>query len=238
MSAATCKNCSASLRPEDQFCPACGQTAHTHRLDLRHILHEFVHAVIHADKGILYLTKEMTRRPGFVAKDYVEGRRKRYFNPFSYLVITVAVAAFLSNYFHLMESNTLHPNPVSASVSKNINLVFLVSVPICSFFNWRLFRRSGYNYAENLTLMAFLEGFRVVFFMLIFMPLVVFFRSYYYGCLSIYLGLWTVFSAWAYLQFYGGRWWLVGLKTLLSLVLTQTIISILIFALVFLFLKN
>lgn len=145
MSDSICKNCAAPLRPQDQFCPACGQTAHTHRLDLRHILHEFVHAVIHADKGILYLTKEMIRRPGFVAKDYVEGRRKRYFNPFSYLVITVAVAAFLSNYFHLMESNTQHPNPVSAMVSKNINLVFLVSVPICSFFNWQLFRRSGYD---------------------------------------------------------------------------------------------
>lgn len=237
MSVATCKNCSAALHPEHQFCPACGQTAHTHRLDMRHILHEIVHVLTHADKGILYLTKEMARRPGLVAKDYVEGRRKRYFNPFSYLALTVAIAAFLSSYFHLMDQDVQHPNPVSSLINKNINLVFLVATPISAFFNWLLFWRSRYNYAENLTLQAFLGGFRVVFFMLIFTPLVVFFRQNWYTMLSVYLGLWTVFTVWANLQFYGGRWWLVGLKTVLSLIFTQIIITVLIFAAIFLFLR-
>ncbi|MEO6759972.1 MAG: DUF3667 domain-containing protein, partial [Saprospiraceae bacterium] len=211
--------------------PSCGQTAHPHRLDMGHILHEMVHVFTHADKGIFYLTKAMFRRPGLVAKDYVEGRRQQYFNPFSYLVLTVAVAAFLSNYFHLMDTSAPgeHIRPGEALVAKNINLVFLIAAPIGAFFNWLLFWRSRYNYAENLTLQAFLGGFRVVFFLFIFTPLVLLFREKYYLMLTIYLGMWSVFLTWANLQFYGGRWWLVALKTVVSLLLTQVVITMLIY---------
>ena len=100
-----------------------------------------------------------------------------------------------------MEIDVGNTSPGSALVSKNINLVFLVAVPISAFFNWLLFWRSRYNYAENLTLHAFLGGFRVVFFLLIFAPLVLLFRQHYYAMLSIYLGLWAVFLVWAHYQF-------------------------------------
>ena len=45
---------------------------------------------------------------------------------------------------------------------------------------------------------------------------------------SIYLGLWAIFLVWAHYQFYGRRLWLVTLKTLFSLLLTQIVITILI----------
>lgn len=220
-----CKNCSRPLPADVDFCPACGQSAHTHRLNMHHILHDLIHVFIHADKGVIYLTKELARQPGLVVKNYVMGKRKQYFNPFSYLVLTIAISAFLTNYFHLMEADMANTNPRSAMVSKHINLIFLASVPILAFFTWLLFRRAKYNYAEHLTLHAFLGGFRVVFFILIFTPMVIFFREHYYAGLSIYFALWLGFASWANIQFFGGRKWLVVLKTVLTYALTQFVLG-------------
>ena len=73
--------------------------------------------------------------------------------------------------------------------------------------------------------------------LLIFTPLVLLFRQHYYAMVSIYLGLWAIFLVWAHYQFYGGRLWLVTLKTLFSLLLTQIVITILIMVFLRLFYK-
>lgn len=224
-----CPNCDNPLPEAVRFCPECGQTAHLHRLDMHHILHELVHVLTHADKGFLYLTKELALRPGTTAKAYVQGSRKRYFNPFSYLMLTIAVSAFLTNYFHLLDADAQHNNPVSAMVSKNINLIFLIGVPITALFTKLLFGKSGYNFAEHLTLQAFMGGFRVFFFILIFTPLVIFFRQYYFTALSVYLAAWAAFLSWTNIQFFGGNKLWVIVRTLLTLMLTQVVITSLIF---------
>lgn len=235
MSQSTCSNCGATLHPEYKYCAGCGQSAHVHRLDLPHILHDMVHAVLHADTGIFHLTKAMLLAPGLVAKEYISGKRKKYFNPFNYLVITVAISAFLTAYFHLMDADVRAQNPVSAMVTRHINLIFFIGVPVSAFFTWLLFRGKGYNYAENLTFHAFLGGFRIVFFMLLYTPLIVFFREHYYTMLMIYMAAWADFTTWAYYQFYEGRLLVVVFKSILTLFLTQLTISLLILAVIKLF---
>lgn len=194
-----------------------------------------VHAVLHADTGIFHLTKAMLLAPGLVAKEYISGKRKKYFNPFNYLVITVAISAFLTAYFHLMDADVRAQNPVSAMVTRHINLIFFIGVPVSAFFTWLLFRGKGYNYAENLTFHAFLGGFRIVFFMLLYTPLIVFFREHYYTMLMIYMAAWADFTTWAYYQFYEGRLLVVVFKSILTLFLTQLTISLLILAVIKLF---
>lgn len=230
MSASVCANCQSQLSPGQNYCPGCGQSAHLHRLDMHHIAHDLLHSFLHADKGFIHLTRELALRPGLVSREYVEGRRKKYFNPFSYLVLMVAVSAFLTAYFHLMESGTgRSPNPVTAWVNRNINLIFFVSVPIAALFNWLLFRKSRYNYAEHLTHQAFIGGFRTMFFLLVFTPLIVWFRQHYYAMLMVYFAVWAAYATWANAQFYGARIWLSAIKTVLSFALTQIVITVLMF---------
>ncbi|GAB2779678.1 hypothetical protein GCM10027275_24030 [Rhabdobacter roseus] len=226
MNPSSCKNCDAPLGQQSDFCSHCGQAAHVHRLDMPHIMHEVVHAVIHADKGIFHLMKLMALRPGIVVKEYVAGKRKKYFNPFNFLVLSVAVSTFVTGYFHLMDMAPEAPNKASALINKHINLIFFVAVPVSALFSWLLFRKSGYNYAENLTLHAFLGGFRIVFFLFLFTPLIVFYREYYYLMLGLYMAIWVAFSTWAFYQFYGGKLYVVTLKSLLTLFLTQVTITL------------
>jgi hypothetical protein len=90
----TCKNCENSF--EGKYCPNCSQKADTHRFTIKHFAHEFFHAFTHTDKGIFFLIKELFLRPGKVAREFNAGKRKKYFNPITYLLIVMALQIYLS----------------------------------------------------------------------------------------------------------------------------------------------
>src|SRR6185436_4781232 len=87
-----CLNCGAELIPRQNYCLYCGQKADTPRITFSYLAGEFLHAFAHADKGLFNLIKSLAMDPGKVAIDYVEGRRKRYFNPFGFLTICIALS--------------------------------------------------------------------------------------------------------------------------------------------------
>src|ERR1044071_2847196 len=117
-----CKNCTTSF--EGKFCPNCSQKADTHRLTLGQFAHETTHAVTHTDKGILLLIKAMFTRPGYVARDYMEGKRKRYFNPITFILIMMAVQVFASNQTNFFGKFTQQMGKVYEEMAKsNPNMV-------------------------------------------------------------------------------------------------------------------
>ncbi len=111
-------------------------------------------------------------------------------------------------------------------------------MPLAAGFSWLLFLKKGYNYAEHLALHALLGGFRTVFFLMIFTPLVVFFREHYSAVLLVYFSMWTAYVAWANIQLMGKPFWLAVLKSILIIVLTQITISILIFCIAWLYFRR
>lgn len=238
MPEAVCKNCENALRPEDKFCPQCGQSAKTKRLKIRQLRKDVLKKFLHTDSGILNLTTALATRPGYVAAEYFAGKRKKYYDPLKYLTLTVGVSVLLTAYFDLMSPGGGHQNPVSAFVARHINIIFFLSVPLAAGFSWLLFLKKGYNYAEHLALHAFLGGFRTVFFLLIFTPLVVFFREHYSAVLLVYFSMWTAYVAWANIQLMGKPYWLAVLKSILIIVLTQITISLLIFCAAWLYFRR
>ncbi len=71
-----CKNCEGTLAAGLRFCANCGQKAGLHRLTLHEIGHDTLHALIHVDRSVLSLVRQLALHPGKVALDYVRGRRK------------------------------------------------------------------------------------------------------------------------------------------------------------------
>jgi len=224
----TCLNCHQKNDESYQFCPACGQKASIHRINTSFLFHEVIHAFTHADTGIFYLVKELALRPGEVVKEYVAGERKKYYNPFNFFLITVAISAFLSAYFHLFDTNLKSNNPVSAIITKRVNWILVASVPMQAFFTWLFFRKKKYNFAENIIFQCFLGGFRFIFFVLIFTTFVSLFREYYNIILYIYFGIYILYVIWAARQFYEENLWWTGIKILASFVFTQMLIAIII----------
>ena len=231
MQSTNCLNCGVAQRPGDRFCPECGQKTDTHRLNFNHIWHDLIHAFTHADKGIFSLIGQLAYRPGKVAREYVDGKRKKYFNPFTFVMLIVGFASvvLISSGFTSFSNKTGIPdNPISPFLQKHINLLILLNIPLLALFNRLLFRRTNTNYSENLVLAAFTSGERSVGFSLIIAPVWLLFHPPYYPFLAFYLLSWSCYYGWACSQFYPGKKAALFLKGTLSTIFTQIVTMLLI----------
>ena len=199
-----CLNCATLLTADDRFCTTCGQKSSTHKITMSHIWHDVFHAFTHADKGFLYVFKELLYRPGHVAREYVDGMRKKYFNPFSYLFIIVAVATLLASTFNLM-ADPSRRDPISMFLNKHANIVILTNVPISAFFSWIFFIRSKRSYAENLVLFAYTGAERSAIYSLLVVPLMVALPEYYMPIVWTYHVVCILYFGWACTQFFRER---------------------------------
>jgi hypothetical protein len=104
--------------------------------------------------------------PGRVVADYLAGRRKRYFNPFQFMLLVVALAtaaAALLNYYEATgaEMQRRYAGRMPAEemarmvkyfhyVGKYYNLWWLLlALPMYALFTWLIYRKRGLNYAES-----------------------------------------------------------------------------------------
>jgi uncharacterized OB-fold protein len=229
--AAHCLNCHAALAPAQRFCSECGQATATRRLTVHDIGHALVHVFTHADHSVFSLVRDLATRPGKVAREYVEGKRKKYFNPFTFAVVVVGVASLVLAATRFVDFNRGVPtNPVTSFLQNHINLVILMQLPLLAMFGKLMFRRDKLFFAEHLVLAAYTSGFRSIFFTLGVIPLWLLFDWHYPTTVGVYVALWLTYFGIACAQFYqGNRWWL-WLRGVMVGVLTQVLISGLIFA--------
>jgi hypothetical protein len=83
-----CANCGAPLG--GQYCGACGQRYEPHVHTLGHFASEAFESVTHADSRLWRTIGYLLARPGFLSREFFDGRRARYLPPFRlYLVISV-----------------------------------------------------------------------------------------------------------------------------------------------------
>lgn len=159
-----CKNCGTVLAGE--FCHNCGQKLITERFSLRQIIRDLYHTVINVEKGFWFTLKELFTRPDQVIVSYLGGATKKYYNPFRYYFIIIAVSAVLQVWlgtFDMQQTDlrkTLSPDiseeqlqtqlAIIEFMKKFLNFIPLIILPfIARFFKW-MFRKQDWNYAEHL----------------------------------------------------------------------------------------
>lgn len=137
-----CLNCDTELT--GRFCSGCGQKADTHRINAKHfIMHDLVHGVWHLDRGLLYTLKSLFTRPGYMAKDYIEGKRVQYYNIF-YLILLLFPVLFMAKSFAGEENKYLFTYKLS----------LLTFIPIFALLAMVFFRRLKYNFFEHVIIAA------------------------------------------------------------------------------------
>jgi hypothetical protein len=90
----TCANCNALL--SGRYCSACGQRADTQAHSLGHFLGEAAELLTHADSRVWGTLWPLLARPGFLTREYFQGRRARYLQPFRLYLITSVLFFVLS----------------------------------------------------------------------------------------------------------------------------------------------
>ncbi|MFD2099465.1 DUF3667 domain-containing protein [Flagellimonas iocasae] len=89
-----CLNCGHPLDASDKYCPNCSQANSTKKLTLKDFMDEFFSGLINYDSRLLKTLSALLARPGTITKDYVNGKRVTYTNPFRFL-LSLAFLYFL-----------------------------------------------------------------------------------------------------------------------------------------------
>jgi len=221
-----CKNCNHSFSKNYRYCPYCGQAATTERLNFHHLTHDIVHAFIHADKGVFLLFKELSYMPGKVARLYVEGKRKKYFNPFSFLVLMVAIALIFILKFESLVVSHRNLNAGNLEflhfVFKYFNVFIFIMCPVNAFLTWLFFRKYNMNFIETLVLAAYMSGQTMFFYCIILIPLILFTSKM--EVIGIITGILMVcWSVIAILQFYETKTFGNIIKAIFIIVISQSL---------------
>ena len=86
-----CRNCGFPLNGEENFCPNCGQKNDFRRINLGEMISQFFSGFFAFDNLFFRTLKPLLFKPGRVSKEYIEGKRKRYMNPFQLFLHTSIV---------------------------------------------------------------------------------------------------------------------------------------------------
>ena len=89
-----CFNCGHPFSGHEKFCPECGQANKNKRITFGNFLHEVFNGFISWDSKFWTTFIPLLTKPGKVSRDYIDGKRQRYANPFRFY-LSVSVVFFL-----------------------------------------------------------------------------------------------------------------------------------------------
>ena len=89
-----CLNCSNPLDLSDVYCSYCRQLNTTKSLALKDFFGEFIGSIITYDSRFRLTLKDLLFRPGTITRNYVDGKRLAYANPFRFF-LSVSIVYFL-----------------------------------------------------------------------------------------------------------------------------------------------
>lgn len=222
-----CKNCGNDA--DGKYCSSCGQPVSTGRLTLKELLLSFWNIFTHAEQGIFKAIYMLSTKPAFVANEYVSGKRKKYFSPVKYLIVVVTLSAILILNYSRVGLPFEPAFPTDSKVDdvleqeyfnhKNYKTQLFLSIPLASLISWLLFRKSKYNYAENLVLNTYLLAQTILFHSVLITPsLILADENADQWILLFYLVVSLIYIIWAYITFYPGKRTVNFFKTMVTVV--------------------
>lgn len=84
-----CLNCGATVH--GRYCHVCGQENTEPKETFWHMVTHFFYDITHFDGSFFTTLKDLLFKPGFLSKEYMLGRRKKYLHPVRMYVFTSAV---------------------------------------------------------------------------------------------------------------------------------------------------
>jgi hypothetical protein len=171
-----CKNCGHTT--EGDYCSHCGQKPNPGRLNFSYLLSEITNTVFQFHTGFLYTLKKLFVAPGELITDFLQGKRKRYFKPISYLLILSTVyfivtwainestwiGDFISGWNAGSKEKDSPPNQVLMWFSEKYAYSSLLLLPIFSFASYLSFFRFHKNYIEHIVINAYITGQQALFY--------------------------------------------------------------------------
>ncbi|WP_147202019.1 DUF3667 domain-containing protein [Segetibacter aerophilus] len=157
-----CKNCDHPV--DGNFCSNCGQPAKVHRIDAQYFLHDIPHSILHFDKGFPYTFSQLITRPSKALQEYLDGKRANFFRPLAYVVLMSAISSLLINQIRTLIKQ-IHFKRTGEVVAEHSSFfshyqsvfIFLM-IPIVSLCTWLVFKKTRFNFWENVLVNTYLAA--------------------------------------------------------------------------------
>lgn len=151
---------------QDHYCSHCGEKALVERITFQFIRDEVLYFFTHLKKGFLFTTLSMIVRPGRTVKNYIEGKRKPYQPPVSYVLIWIAAYILLLYWIQKMFGENaaidykeyFGPSATTQFAISHLGLVLVVLIPVQTLYLWLLVTKKYYYYFETMIAILYSLG--------------------------------------------------------------------------------
>lgn len=212
-----CLNCGQPF--ETPYCGHCGQKASSGRItgtDVR----ETVQSELHLHRGWLRTIVELTRRPGGMIRDYLDGHRVVYIGPVRYSLTIMAMTIFLT--FSVLPPMFAAPVDADDAALQEAMLeasqrfgqfIGVLHAPVFALLAWAIFFRSGLGYAEHLTASLYCTG-HLTLVSSLFLPIDSALETGGVVTSSVFYGVGVLYLALILRHLVAQSWWTAGLASI------------------------
>ena len=113
-----CRNCGASI--DGKFCPQCGQETDLRLPTLREFLREAAGRYVALDGRLWRTVQPLVVRPGFLTREYLAGRRRRFIRPARLYLFSTLIFFAVSRFFVEPTEVFQGPEPTSRDGAKSV----------------------------------------------------------------------------------------------------------------------
>lgn len=238
-----CKNCGTTIH--EKFCTHCGQKTNVKRITIRDTLNDFSDTVFSVDAPLFYTIKMLCLHPGTMLREFLAGKRKRYYKPVAFFVLMTIIYLLvrsLIGYDPLLASAVRVTGDPNELMVQTQQFMFENITKFLFFFVFwfgillKIFFYKHYSIAESWTISFYLVGFYII--LSTFNMFLVHYISYDLQFVIVaVIGIYFVF---ALLSLFQTPKWLIALKTIPVYIISigLYIFSAFAFSLLIVYLKN
>ncbi|TCK68663.1 uncharacterized protein DUF3667 [Winogradskyella wandonensis] len=166
-----CKNCQQELIDNSDYCNKCGGRVIRNRLTFRNLFEHITETFFNVDNKLLRTFLNLFKRPEDVIAGYINGVRKKYVNPISYLALAISIGGLyviiLNKYFPDALSKMGNPMGVKAqeeaiksamsSVQEYYSIIMVLFIPIYALISRLVFvNRKEFNLTEHIVMAMYI----------------------------------------------------------------------------------
>ena len=161
-----CKNCGAEQ--SGNFCVNCGQRSMVHKVTFKETFQDLNESLFSINAPLLLTLKMLLTRPGILFREYLDGKRKKYYKPVSFFIVMTATYLVLRWVIQYDPFGSTTLQVVDETTSQiltrarnfmllNIDKLLFVFVLSLSIF-MKLFFNKKYSFPEFLAVSFYLSG--------------------------------------------------------------------------------
>ena len=200
-----CKSCHSEINENSSFCSSCGSKIVHDRISLKGTWEEFIGPFFSWDNNFWRTFLGLFTNPKDVLEAYINGARKKYFNPFSYLILFATIAVLFYKLFPMPDIESITKgfpsgnqdqtaNPIDMKsffdgMMNYYNFVFILMIPFMAVTTYFTFFKKRNNFPEHLVFNAYIQtnlGYISIFLQVLFLNIIgLSFGSFYLAYIII-----------------------------------------------------